>query len=116
MFLILYKSLVRPHLEYGSCVWSTMYKMEKIKIENIQKRATKVLPELKHKSYTESLKSLGLPSLEYRRLKADMIQTYKIFKNIDRLVREKKLSNITTMFQQLEGIILKLLSHIVKQI
>ena len=81
--------LVSPHLEYGSCVWSTMYKMEKIKIENIQRRATKLLPELKHKSYTERLQSLELPSLEYRRLRADMIQTYKIFKNIDRIERKK---------------------------
>ena len=44
---------------------------------------------LSPKSYTERLQSLGLPSLEYRRLRADMIQTYKIFKNIDRIERIK---------------------------
>ena len=32
---------------------------------------------------SERLRSLGLPSLEYRRLRHDMEQTYKIVRNID---------------------------------
>ena len=39
MFLNLYKSLVRPHLEYGSTVWSVLYKKDAISIENVQRRA-----------------------------------------------------------------------------
>ena len=36
MFLNLYKSLVRPHLEYATSVWSPMYKKDSIKLENVQ--------------------------------------------------------------------------------
>ena len=38
MFLNLYKSMVRPHLEYGSQIWSPVYKNDKIIIENVQPR------------------------------------------------------------------------------
>jgi hypothetical protein len=47
MFLILYKSLVRPHLEYGSVVWSVI-KKEAILIENVQMRATRLVKEIQH--------------------------------------------------------------------
>jgi hypothetical protein len=40
MFLQLFKSLVRPHIEYGSTVWSVANKKEAIIIENVQRRAT----------------------------------------------------------------------------
>ena len=47
MFLNLYKSIVRPHLEYATCVWSPQYKKDAITIENVQRRATRLLPCLK---------------------------------------------------------------------
>ena len=81
--LTLYKSLVRPHLEYGSSVWSVIYKKEAIQIENVQRRATKLIPELRDLSYSNRLRTLGLPSLQYRRLRADIIETYKILNGID---------------------------------
>ena len=50
-----------------------------------QRTATKILPEIKNNSYTERLRSLGLPLFEYIRLRSDVIQAFKIHKNIDRL-------------------------------
>ena len=47
-------------------------------IEKVQKRATKTLPGLRDKSYSDRLKILNLPTLAYRRLRGDMIETYKI--------------------------------------
>ena len=89
MFTSIYKSAVRPHLEYASCVWSPMFKKDKILIENIQRRATKFVKCLKHMSYEDRLKTLGLPSLEYRRERSDMIQVYKIMHGIDRVDKDK---------------------------
>lgn len=88
MFLTLYKSLVRPHLEYGSTVWAVIYKKEGIQIENVQRRATKMVKIIKHLSYSSRLKYLGLPSLQYRRLRSDMVETFKILNNIDKVGNE----------------------------
>ena len=89
MFLTVFKSIVRPHLEYGSSVWSVIYNKEAIQLENVQRRATKLIKNIQHKTYTQRLKYLGLPSLQYRRLRADMIETYKILNNIDKVQYEQ---------------------------
>ena len=87
-FLCLYKSLVRPHLEYCSCVWSVLFKKDAISIENTQRRATKLVHHIQNLPYSDRLRYLGLPSLEYRRIRADVIQLYKIVNNIDRTERQ----------------------------
>ena len=89
MFLNLHKSLVRPHLEYATPVWSPFYKKDKIIIQNVQIRATKLVTLCKHLPYPERLRKLGLPTLEYRRERADMIQTYKILHDINIVDKDK---------------------------
>ena len=66
-FLLLYKAMIRPHLEYASCVWSPHLKRDKDAIERVQRRATKIVPGISHLSYTERLKYLELPTLQFRR-------------------------------------------------
>ena len=89
MFLNLYKSIVRPHLEYAVTVCAPLYKKDMIAIENVQRRATKLVTNIKHLSYKERLKKLGLPSLEYRRERADLIEVYKIMNDIDQVDKDK---------------------------
>ncbi len=78
ILLNLYKSLVRPHLEYSNAVWSPKLKKVIKSLEAVQRRATKMVPELAHLPYSERLQHLKLPTLVYRRHRGDLIQTYKI--------------------------------------
>jgi len=48
----LYKSLVHSHLEYANCVCSTHYQELTKRIEKVQMRATKSLPQVKDLSYS----------------------------------------------------------------
>ena len=73
----LYKSLVRPHLEYCNTVWSPVYLKDSHLIESVQYRAAKLVHGIKDLPYAERLSVLKLPSLKYRRLRNDMIQVYK---------------------------------------
>ena len=47
-FILLYESMVRPHLDYCSFVWNPYHKGDIEALGKVQKRATKILPELKH--------------------------------------------------------------------
>src|SRR5664279_1319124 len=53
-------------------------RMLELCIERVQRRFTKTLPGLKDLTYEDRLKHLKLPSLELRRLHADLVYCYKI--------------------------------------
>ena len=78
IFKLLYKSMIRPHLEYGSVIWSPHLKKHMDAIERVQRRATKLVSEIKHLSYNDRLRALDLPTLKFRRDRADLIETYNI--------------------------------------
>ena len=93
-FLTLYKSLVRSHLEYSGSIWSPYTKGLIESIEKVQRRATKIMPNLKYLPYEDRLKALKLPALIYRRFRGDMLETYKILHNIyDKSVTPKLILN-----------------------
>ena len=81
-FSILYKSLVRTHLEYANSVTNPQYECDSVLLENVQRRATKMVPSVAHLDYVERLKELKLPSIKYRRRRGDMIEVFKYTHNI----------------------------------
>jgi len=85
IMLRLYKSLVRPDVEYCSSVWSPYFKKDKEQIERIQHRFTRLIPSIKHMTYDERLAKLGLWSLEERKNRADLIETFKLVKGMTRV-------------------------------
>jgi hypothetical protein len=51
----------------------------------VQRRAIKLVKNIKHLSYSERIKYLGLPSLQYRRMRSDLVKTYKTINYIDKV-------------------------------
>ena len=47
---LLYVSLIRPHLEYAVPVWNPYLRKDIEKIENVQHRATRLVPSIKKKA------------------------------------------------------------------
>ena len=81
-FIPLYKSLVRSHLDFASSVWAPHYLKHIVQLEKVQKRATKQLPGLKKLGYPDRLRKLKMPTLAYRRLRGDLIETYKMLHEV----------------------------------
>lgn len=74
---LLFVALVRPHLEFANVVWSPRYEKDKILVESVLRRATKCVRGLSKLSYEERLRAVKIPSMCYRRIRGDMIETYK---------------------------------------
>ena len=62
-----------------------MLKRDEDLLEKVQQRATRLLPDIRHLEYSERLKALQLPTLAYRRQRADLIQIFRILKGFDKL-------------------------------
>ena len=70
----LYKSLVRPHLEYAVQFWSPHQRRDIGKMERVQRKATKMIPEFRNHSYQQRLEDLELISLVQRRLRGQLLK------------------------------------------
>ena len=74
----LYKSLVRPHLEYCCQIWSLYYKKDIKLTEGVQRRATKLVTGMKELYYNDRLIQFGLQRLDGRRMRSDLRESFKI--------------------------------------
>jgi len=74
----LYKTLVRPHVEYCVNTWSPYYRKDKELLEKVQCRFTKMIINVEGLSYDERLRHLNLCTLEERKNRQDLIEVFKM--------------------------------------
>ena len=65
--ILLYKSMVRTHIEYGHSVCCPHSVTAIESLEKVQKRATKLIHSFEKLSYSDRLRKCELPTLKYRR-------------------------------------------------
>ena len=85
IILKLYKTLVRPKLEYCVQAWCPYLKKDIEIIERVQHRATKLISECAGLTYNNRLDRTNLITLEKRRMRGDLIQVFKLLKGIDKI-------------------------------
>ena len=74
--ILLNISLLLEHL------WSPYRKGDIESLEKVQKKATKILPQFKNLKYEDRLRACKLPTLYFRHIRRDMIETFKIVTGI----------------------------------
>ena len=74
----MYKTYIRPSLEYNTQIWSPHLISDIDLVERVQRKFTKYLPGYWRLSYVQRLNALNLQSLEERRLIFDLVLMFKI--------------------------------------
>jgi hypothetical protein len=87
-FVQLYKQYVRPHLVFAVQAWAPWQQADKDLLENVQRRAVRMVSGLRSQDYIGRLKELNMTTLEERRHQADMLHMYKICTGKHGLVKE----------------------------
>ena len=85
----LFKTFVRPKLEFCSCVWSPWTDMDCELLEKVQKRAVRMMSDVRGETYEQKLKDAGLVLLKERRSRGDMLEVFKVIKGIDKVRKEQ---------------------------
>ena len=84
----LYKSLVRPKMEFAVAAWNPFYDKDIACLEKVQRRLIRSLSNVRGATYDEKLKDAGLTTLEERRKRGDMIEAFKTLSGKNNVEKE----------------------------
>ena len=87
---LLYRSLVRQHLDYAASVLNSYFKKDIHLLEGAQRRATKLTIEFKNLPDELRLRKLDLTTLDKSTDRGDMIQIYKIINGLEEVHLNKR--------------------------
>lgn len=109
-FLIMYKTYIRPRMEYCIQVWSPHLAKDIQLLERVQRKSTKLVRGFQKLSYQDRLKRLDLTTLEERRKRGDLIEVYKLLHRKENIGYEQffKLAKAETSRYDLRGHSMKL--------
>jgi hypothetical protein len=86
VMLQIYKSMIRPHVEYCVQLWSPLPSHGNwgliLALEHIQRKFTRLIDGIGLLPYKTRLEKLGLTTLLERRTRGDLIETFKIINGI----------------------------------
>ena len=105
--LLIYKTYIRPHLEYCIQSWSPYLRKDIQCLEGVQRAITKLVPALRKLDYGQRLQKLGLTTLETRRRRGYLIETFKIMTGKEKLSSEQ-FFHLSTIGYQTRGHSLKI--------
>ena len=86
VMLHIYKTIIRPHLENCVQVWSPKAEQGNwgtiMEIEGVQRTFTRMIDGIGLLPYSQRLEELHLTTLAERRVRGDLIETFKIMNNV----------------------------------
>ena len=86
VMVLIYRSLIRPHLEYCVQAWSPNPRFGNwgliLSIEKVQRKFTRLINDIGTLPYGARLQSLNLTTLAERRIRGDLIEVFKIVRGI----------------------------------
>lgn len=88
-FQLIYKTYIRPHLEFCIQVWSPHLKKDIECLEKVQRAATRLVPTLRKYDYQTRLQRLRLTTLTQRRKRGDAIETFKLLRGKEKVGYEQ---------------------------